>query len=226
MKRVMMALLIFSLFLDAGCTKRAELSSGPKTFTSRLRFINAAPNSQGLSLYLDKDRITPNLDFKGFSMYRSVVAGKRTILIYPGDNTDTPILKTEHDLESGERYTAITVGLSDSTKLVVLKDDVFASSKSKAKVRFVNTMPDMDVSHVDFRETGSQKIVASGIAYQGATPYMNVTPGKHDFEVDIEGLNTSLAKATEVDIRGGSTYTIVAEGRLFEGITLDVYEDS
>lgn len=225
MRRIWAILLMIVIFSIPGCGRRAELASGVNTSVAHVRFINTLTGGTPISITLGAEVVAPSLDFAGFSLYRSVTPGNSLVQISTADIDQKPLLKANEALEGGRYYTALVVGKPPSINILLLTDDLTPAPDGKAKVRYVNAIADEYVQRVDLRDMPEDKVLAKDSRFLQVKPYVMVKSGKHSFELHYEGLETTLTKAAEADLRSGGVYTIVAQGSLFEQLSLEVYDD-
>jgi len=111
-------------------------------------------------------------------------------------------------------YTVAAVGFlsSDSLEPLVLLDDLATSAG--ARIRFVHASA--DTGAVDVAVTGGP-VLFSDVTFQEASAYADVPAGTYDLEARPAGSSAVALSIPGVSVASGTTYTVFAIGRSFNG---------
>lgn len=97
----------------------------------------------------------------------------------------------------------LALGLLTTLLACSSSDDPVASAPAKVRVLHGSA----DAPNVDVRLNGT--VVASNVAFKGATPFLSVNPGRADLKINVAGTTTAALAATP-DFESGKYYTVMA----------------
>lgn len=97
----------------------------------------------------------------------------------------------------------LALGLLTTLLACSSSDDPVAPAPAKVRVLHGSA----DAPNVDVRLNGT--VVASNVAFKGATPFLSVNPGRADLKINVAGTTTTALAATP-DFESGKYYTVMA----------------
>ena len=187
--------------------------SGTGTFiansSSRVKAVNAVPDSTALSYFAESTALLSNVPFQGASSYVTTPAGARSLRIEASNVPGTTIASLSQTLAPGQDYTLLAANALGQASLTAISDDNSLPATGTARVRFVNAL--VGSGTVDALVDFATK--ASAIAYKAASPYVAITPSlTYTVTFASAGGVTSLATLTPVEFDAGAVYTVYLFG--------------
>jgi hypothetical protein len=184
-----------------------------------LRVAHLSTDAPPVDVWVNGQVVLSGVPYKAVSDYLSLDSGEYRIQVTPAGATQPVVIDATLALEAGRNYTVAAVGFlsSDSnasTSLMpfVLLDD--RSTRSGARIRFVHTSA--DTGAVDVAVSGGP-ILFDNMTYQKASLYGEVPGGTYDLEVRPAGSNAVALAIPGFEVADGTTYTVFAVGRSFDG---------
>ncbi|HSF14004.1 MAG TPA: DUF4397 domain-containing protein [Vicinamibacteria bacterium] len=180
----------------------------------RLRVAHLSTDAPPVDVWVNGALVLSDVPFKAVSDYLDLDAGEYRIQVTPA-GAETPIvIDATVALQAGSVYTVAAVGFLSSNSLtpLVLLDDL--SLGEGARLRFVHTSA--DTGAVDVAVAGGPVLFAD-VTFQKASEYVEVPGGTYDLEVRPAGSSSVALSIPGVEVLAGTTYTIFAVGRSFNG---------
>ncbi|MFN8622429.1 MAG: DUF4397 domain-containing protein [Chloroflexota bacterium] len=196
---------------------RVELSTDPMALPAEkpamVRVIHASPDGTAVDVVLGTEQIVvaSGLPFSSVTPYQPVTPGTHTFDIFRSgvDRTTVPALTTKDlTFESGKRYTVVISDLVDHITVQQFTDEPKPTA-DQAQVRVVHLSPDAPA--VDIGEAGKDPLVTN-LAYQAASPYVDLKPGSYVLELRPTGANDVLVQTEALDLKAGHSYSVFAVG--------------
>ncbi len=203
--------LALALALAVSLAPASAAASPQGQLAAQVRVVNALVGAPAVNVMVDGIPAGPPLVFGADPQYVPVPPGTHTIGLMPaGAAPPAPLLTTEITVASGNTYSLFAMGgAGTSPQFLALDDKVLGGLGDQAAVRFVNASPDAPAVDIALPDG---TMLASGIAYGQARPYILVPSGTVAPEVLVAGTSTVLGTIPVVQARPGRRYTLAAVG--------------
>ncbi|MFN4111870.1 MAG: DUF4397 domain-containing protein, partial [Ignavibacteria bacterium] len=198
-------------FLDETNPAGQFLFNFTPSLISRIRVINASPNSPGLDVTLDQSKLAQNVLFGNSSGYLFTRSGLREIKVTPGGTSSPILLSFNFQFETNKLYSLL---LMDSVSLltpILVEDMNFTMEEGKAYVRFINASsnsPPFDIKIGN--PTGVIK--HSYFTYQQITSYEPYDPQILSFVFTRTNSTEEITSLRGFSLVADKAYTIVVLG--------------
>ncbi len=173
-----------------------------------VRVVNAVPDMQRLMIRGDNMLELPAVEYKNVSPYQTIDQNWNRFEVSgaPG-GAYAPIETNREMLSDGHRYTMFILREEEGTELKtrILRDDI-SSDTTKAHVRVIHAARGTDEINVVAR--GGETLF-DGINYGTDDGYSDLTPWKGTLEFRTEDGNRQLLTLPGIDLKAGTSYTIV-----------------
>ncbi len=179
-----------------------------------MRVLHASPNAPAVDVFVDNVLSIANLAFGQVSDYLALAPGGHVLRVFPSGagSQGQEILNAQlRDLQAGQDYTAIVVGMLEHIHAILLHDSTPEPAAGHAKVRAVHASP--DVPPVDVALAG-RPAVFRNLVFRHATPFQEVESGTVDVEIRPSGQTETVMVLPDFSLAGGNLYTFVALGLL------------
>src|SRR6266540_4144476 len=175
-------------------------------------------------VYLNGRLQFKGVPFKTVSDYLKVKPGQYRIEVRAaGEPAASPAaLSVTVKLQSGRAYTAAVFGQLTSLKAVLLNDDLSRPGSGGSKVRLIQAIPGDQA--VDLAAGGD--VLFSGARFPSASDYQEVPAGRVEVEVRKSGSTDLLVPARQVNLKAGSTSSLILVGGIGEQLELLDVPDS
>jgi Domain of unknown function (DUF4397) len=179
-----------------------------------LRVAHLSTDAPAVDVWVNGQVVLSDIPFKAVSDYLNLEAGEYRIQVTPAGAAAPVVIDATVPLQAGSVYTVAAVGFLSSNSLapLVLLDDL--STSAGARIRFVHTSADTGAVDV---AVAVGPVLFENITFQEASDYIEVPAGAYDLEVRPAGSRTVALSVPGVEVMGGTTYTIFAVGRSFNG---------
>jgi hypothetical protein len=180
----------------------------------RLRVAHLSTDAPPVDVWVNGSVVLSNVPFGAISDYLALDAGEYRIQVTPAGAQAPIVIDATVPLASGNVYTVAAVGFLSSGSLepLVLLDDL--ATGGGARIRFVHASA--DTGAVDVAVTGGP-VLFSEVTFQEASDYAEVPAGTYDLEARPAGSSTVALSIPGVSVSSGTTYTVFAIGRSFNG---------
>jgi hypothetical protein len=180
------------------------------------RFGHFAPSVEPVNIFVDGQSFATGIGFKQVSQYGSLPAGVHRFELKLSSDPAGPVIFTvEAGVPAGGAVTIAAVTTRDGVASHVFDDALRTPEAGQSLVRFIHAAP--DVPAIDVQVVGGP-LLASGVAYPGASAYQDVPPGAYDVQVRPSGSSEVLLDVDGWTIEPGvqSSIAIVKglDGRL------------
>jgi hypothetical protein len=188
--------------------------------STTLRIVNVTPENNSINFYIDdtvKNRQA--IAFKEVLTNITTSAGEKRVYI---KNNGTLIEKSRLNILflSQLNYTVFISGkiAKDSINYITLVDSLKTPSNGKAKVRMVNTIPNIGfIESVFTTQLTDSMANFTSINYGTSTQYVEFSPGIYLLKLRKSNGKETLASLANIQINAGKIYTIYGTG-LVNGI--------
>ena len=175
-----------------------------------VRFVNAAPNQQGLDLWFGDTKAFSGVAFKTVSAYMELPTERRTFSVRTANGT-TDLATNNEGLWDGRHYTLVALPKEDGTIILhAMNDDLAAPDAGKTKVRVMNAAPRND--DLDLYATGKKDEIFDGVDYNSVTDFKQIDPVAGGVEVRHENQKTAALRIGDLNLEPGRMYTIIVTG--------------
>ncbi len=176
---------------------------------SRLKAVNAIPDSTPLNFKADGNALLGGVPFMGSSSYVTAAAGGRTLQIEASNVPGTTIASVAQTLDPARDYTAVAVNSLAQAQLVVFPDDNTVPVAGFAKIRFANVLAGS--ASVDVLVNFASQ--ASGVAYKSVSGTYSLPASLTDtITFTTPGGVSVIATISNVEIDAGAVYTVYLFG--------------
>lgn len=180
----------------------------------RLRVAHLSTDAPPVDVWVNGAVVLSGVPFGAVSDYLDLEAGEYRVQVTPAGAEAPIVIDATLPLEAGNVYTVAAVGFLSSGSLepLVLFDDLTLGNG--ARIRFVHTSA--DTGPVDVAVAGGPVLFAN-VSFQKASDYVEVPGGVYDLEVRPAGSRTVALSIPGVEVMDGTTYSVFAIGRSFNG---------
>lgn len=173
---------------------------------SSLRLVHAVPGAGQAELRAVRGGDATPVGRAGFgsvSSYAKLGRGAVTLqLRAPGGGKTLASLPLQ--IRDGRRYTVVALLDGEDVKLKVFRDG--KAKRGASRVRVVHAVPELGAPQISF----DGKPVMRRLAYQAATPYLTVKPGRHTYAAGRPGAKPVLRGA--VTLKPHTAYSAFVVG--------------
>ena len=166
-----------------------------------------------VDVYLDDVLVAEDLEFQDATTYTLLLPGRYAIAVYSaGTDPDSGAALVVDEVALTATDSARTVfvyGTPDAMKIDLEPDSLALLPPDRARVRFVNAA--VDTFEVDVVNLATGKAWVEGLYFDQSSVNINIEPGSYTFDFRLN--ETSLARAADVVLRPGQTYTVVLTGQ-------------
>jgi hypothetical protein len=179
--------------------------------------VNALVGVPTATIFVDGVPAEPVLMFGAAPEYIAIPPGPHTVTLTPaiplGAVPPPPVISTELTVAPGRAYTLFAVGDPSGAPptFLALADEPASGWAGQVGIRFVNASP--DAPSVDVALPGGA-ILARGVGFGEASPYLVVPPGTVELEVRLAGTPSAIGDIQLGDVAPGRAYTVAAVGLL------------
>ena len=187
-------------------------------------FVPELPKGDIYVVFLNGRLQFKGVPFKTVSDYLKVKPGKYRIEVRSaGAPASAPAaLSVTVKLQGGRAYTAAVFGQLTSLKAALLNDDLSRPSSGESKVRLIQAIPGDQA--VDLAAGGD--VLFSNARFPTASDYQEVPAGRVDVEVRKAGSTDLLVPARQVNLKAGTTSSLIVVGGIGEKLELLDVPDS
>jgi outer membrane murein-binding lipoprotein Lpp len=197
--------LVNAMVIEPGATGAITVLNNP---ISRVKAVNAIPDSNGLNFKADGSVILTAVPYTGVSSYVNSAGGAHNLQIEQSNVPGTNIASLSTTLTSARDYTLLASGTVAAPQLTLITDDNSPPAIGNVKIRFVNAISNGNVDAlVNF---ASQ---AQGIAPKSASSYYTIVANtNYTITFTTPGGVNVIASLTGVELDAGNIYTVYVFG--------------
>jgi Domain of unknown function (DUF4397) len=221
--RLKIALVVAVAIVTAACgTEDAPGPLEPCTPFGRVRFVNLITDAarNPVNAILEDDPFGVNLAYGGTTpaslpapstaLYSAVCAGDRTIVLQRTANTSVTVATLPFTVAGSTDYTVFATGGTSGgqvTGFVSTDDNATAPAAGQTRLRVRNMSPTAGAIDV-FLTTATADLatampIATNIAHQAASAYVNLAPGTYRFRAVPQGTAPAARSASvTIDVSG------------------------
>ncbi len=173
-----------------------------------VRIVNAVPDMQRLTVRGDNMRELPTVEYKAVSPYETINEDwTRFEVSGASGGAYAPIESNRESLTDGHRYTMFILREEDGGELTtrIVRDDI-SSDMSKAHVRVIHAA--RGTENFDLIAGGDNELF-SDVSYGVDGGFKDIDPWQGTLEFRADDGNRRMLSLPNIDLRAGSSYTIV-----------------
>ncbi len=198
-------------FLDETNTGGQFLFTYTPSQITRIRVINASPNSAGFDVILDQSKLAENVIFGNSPGYLFTRSGLRSIRVTNAGTTSPTLLNFNFQFETNKLYSLILMDSISRLTPVLIEDLNFRIDESKAYVRFINASPNSPPFDIKIGNP-SGAIKHSYFTYQQITSYEAYDPQILSFVFTRTNSSEEMVSLRGFSLVAGRVYTIIVMG--------------
>lgn len=199
--------------------------SADKRGVALVRVVNAAGSVASVTVRADEMRALPAVDYKNVTPYQSIDRNWATFQITGGNASAYAPLETNREmLSDGHRYSIVVMNEDDGTGFTtrILRDEI-SEDMNKAHLRVIHAAPGLD--EVDVVARGGETLF-DGVNHTAEAGFRDVDPWNGTLEVRAEDGERALVTIPNVNLKAGTSYTVVITRRSARGkLEAFVFED-
>lgn len=221
--RLKIAMLAAAVVVTAACgTTDAPGPLDPCSPFGRVRFVNLITDAARVPVnaLLEGVQFGVNLGYGGTTpaslpapstaLYSAVCAGDRSLVLQRTANTSVTVATLAFTVAANTDYTVYAIGGTAGapvTGFTATDDNATAPAAAQTRLRIRNLSPSAGAIDVFLTAAGADLAtatpIASNVAYQGASAYVNVAPGTYRFRAVPAGTAPAArAAAVTIDVSG------------------------
>lgn len=178
--------------------------------TSMVRFVNAMPGGNPLSVSSDSVAIFSNVKSGDVTPFQELRDNVKTFSLgTPGALTG--MASNTETMRDGGRYTIFALSDRDGGASLKITRDELSPEEGKARIRVVHAAPGLD--DVDVMMNGQKDALFDDIDYGSEAGFKDVAPTSTGFVIRHNDRNHAVASLKSMTLKAGSAYTIVLIGR-------------
>ena len=177
------------------------------------KVLNASQVASPLNVLVDGNLQLSNVPYAGVSLYVVTTTGNRTFTVQATATPGANLLTLVNNLASASDTSIVLTGPAGALVGTVLKDNNLPPAAGRARIRFVNSSPDLGA--VDVYVNFSKQV--SGLATNTASTYIEVTADAnlgtaYEFDFNIAGTTIPALKLPNTTIIASHTYSVYVIG--------------
>jgi hypothetical protein len=166
-----------------------------------------SPDAPLLDVTVD-GRTVNRLEFTDYTGYLNFYTGDRNLKVNSFNATNS-LVDTTVNFVDGGFYSVFIVNNLTNVETLAVRDSSSAPAEGQAKVRFINLSPDAPALDVTANE-GSPLFTSR--AFKTPSEFIDVDAKESSFVISPAGGTDELVSVSDVDLRPGKFYTIIARG--------------
>jgi hypothetical protein len=172
-----------------------------------VRFVQAIPGVLNVDVYANDMRIFSNAAYGLVTAFRELPE-RATRCIRGAGDTAVPMALGERG-RFGRHYTVVTIRKPGKVKADPVKADDLVPPKAGMSSRLINVAP--DAGELTFTP-GAEKPLFSGIDFEKATAYAEITAMVGQLAVHREDEKSALREVPSTSFDSGKVYTVIVLG--------------
>jgi hypothetical protein len=186
-----------------------------KSTSTRVRLVNASPDSNGLEVLLDSSTTgaVTGVTFGTASKYVSLSAGAHAVQVKDPNAGSAPPVQNLN-FTSGTDTTLLAASSYATLNIVELTDDNKAPTTGDVKIRVVHTAQSLGTVDVYIVAPGTDLGTVSptypSVAFEGATAYKEVAAGSYEVYITQPNQKFYYIDSGPLTLTAGQIRTVVA----------------
>jgi hypothetical protein len=171
------------------------------------RFGHYAPTKGPVDLYVDGAKAVNNVAFRQITPYVALPPGPHLFeLRDAGAPASATPISVPASISAGVANTVAGVSTHDGITAEIYTDDLTAAAAGQARVRVVDTVPDVNSATISVR--GGSTLFSS-VSFPTASSYTALAAGTYTLDVSSAGSSTPLFTLQGWQAQAGSLYSLV-----------------
>lgn len=166
-----------------------------------------SPDAPLLDVSVD-GRPVNRLEFTDYTGYLNFYTGDRNFKIN-SFNASNALIDTTVNFVDGGFYSVFIVNNLTNVEALTVRDSSSAPAEGKAKIRFINLSP--DAPGLDVASRGEAPLFI-GKTFKSPSEFLEVDAKASSFVISPAGGTDELISVSDVNLRSGKFYTIIARG--------------
>jgi hypothetical protein len=182
----------------------------PPVVPVRWAFLDSA--APPVDVYLDDQRLLPNMQYRDTTNYLPVAPGRYTVSVYAAGAdpaVDLPLTSATLDLRVADApRTAYWFGTADTLRFETAPDNTTLIPSDRARIRFINAITGS--ASVDIVKPVSGVRVLENLHFSESSVHLDLDAGTYAYVVMEDG--EEIATLDDLDFKSGMSYTIALTG--------------
>ncbi|KEI13825.1 hypothetical protein Z959_04945 [Clostridium novyi B str. ATCC 27606] len=178
---------------------------------SFIRLLHASPNAPAVDVYFNNQIITPNLKYKDFTQYMSILPGIYNIKVFPAGKLSSPIIDTRIKIPSNKILTLVIGNTLNNILVLPYEEAKLPIPPNNAYVKFVHLSP--DTPNLDITLT-NDTILFKNVGFEKATKYIPLKTGDYTIHAKPTGTNKVILTVPNIILKPNRFYTLYIIGNL------------
>jgi Domain of unknown function (DUF4397) len=185
------------------------VASGALEGDALVRVAHFSPDTAGVDVWVDGNRVLQNVGYNTVSDYVSLPSGDHKFELRPAGAaaTSKAAVSATADLAASKAYTVAGVGLNKEIHGQIFEDDLGAPPAGSAKVRVIDAA--VGTAPIDVELTGGTRFNA--VDFASASAYATVAPDSYGVGVSVSG-GDSVLDVPSVVVGEGIIYSFAVIG--------------
>ncbi|NFO96794.1 DUF4397 domain-containing protein [Clostridium botulinum] len=176
---------------------------------SFIRLLHASPNTPSVDVYLNNQLITPNLKYKDFTQYISIIPGLYNIKVFPAGKLSYPIIDTQIKIPSNKIFTLALENTLKNIHVLPYEEPKLPIPPNNAYIKFVHLSP--DTPNLDIT-LPNDTILFKDVEFEKGTDYTPIKTGTYTIQAKPTGTNKVILTIPNIVLKPNRFYTLYAIG--------------
>ncbi|AYF53346.1 DUF4397 domain-containing protein [Clostridium novyi] len=178
---------------------------------SFIRLLHASPNAPAVDVYFNNQIITPNLKYKDFTQYMSILPGIYNIKVFPAGKLSSPIIDTRIRIPSNKILTLVIGNTLNNIQVIPYEEAKLPIPPNNSYVKFVHLSP--DTPNLDIT-LPNDTILFKNVEFQKTTKYIPLKTGDYTIQAKPTGTNKVILTVPNIILKPNRFYTLYTIGNL------------
>ncbi|MCD3245149.1 DUF4397 domain-containing protein [Clostridium botulinum C] len=178
---------------------------------SFIRLLHASPNAPAVDVYFNNQIITPNLKYKDFTQYMSILPGIYNIKVFPAGKLSSPIIDTRIKIPSNKILTLVIGNTLNNIQVLPYEEAKLPIPPNNSYVKFVHLSP--DTPNLDIT-LPNDTIIFKNVEFQKTTKYIPLKTGDYTIQAKPTGTNKVILTVPNIILKPNRFYTLYTIGNL------------
>jgi hypothetical protein len=174
-----------------------------------VRVVHASPDAPAVTVLVDGQPVTENLEFGSATEYVDLPAGDHQVQVIPADG-DAAIIDQTVTLDGWTSSILVVTGDLGNIQLQQQAVDNNETDPGQARIRLLNADP--QGANLDLAIAGSQDPLVGGTGFPNASDYAAISPGTYDLEVRNADSGGVVTTSPGFTVEAGQVYDLIALG--------------